>query len=61
VAASSTASLMAMPRLPVVVGSASSIARPAAVSGEGLGTHVPPQASIIERRYGFASYEARTM
>ena len=50
VAASSTASLIAMPRLPVLAGSASRIPRPDAVSGEGLGTTSPPQVRIIERR-----------
>ncbi len=55
VAASSTASLIAMPRLPVLSGWDSSIARPAFVSGDGLGTTSPPQVRIIERRYGFWS------
>lgn len=52
---------MASPRLPVVVGSAARAARPAAVSGDGLGTTSAPHVWIIERRYGFWSYEARTM
>ena len=50
VAASSTASLIARPRLPVLSGVASSAARPAAVSGEGLATTSPPHVWIIERR-----------
>ncbi len=50
VAASSTASLIAMPRLPVLSGVASRMPRPAAVSGDGLGTTSPPQVRIIERR-----------
>ena len=53
VAASSTASEMAIPRLPGESGLASSIWRPALVSGDGLGTTLAPQASIIIRRYGF--------
>ena len=55
VAASSTASLIAMPRLPVLSGSVSRMPRPATVSSDGLATTSPPQAWIIERRYGFCS------
>ena len=60
-AASSTASEMAMPRLPGDAGSAARIARPELVSSDGLATTLAPQASIIERRYGFCSYETLTM
>jgi hypothetical protein len=60
-AASSTASEMAMPRLPGEAGSASRNARPEFVSSDGLATIVAPQVSIIERRYGFCSYETLTM
>ena len=60
-AASSTASEMAMPRLPGESGSPSRIARPDFVSSEGLATTLAPQVSIIERRYGFCSYETLTM
>ena len=42
-------------------GSSARIARPAAVSGDGLGTISAPQAWIIERRFGFWSYEILTM
>jgi hypothetical protein len=52
---------MAMPRLPVLPGVASRMSRPAAVSGEGLATTSAPHVRIIERRYGFWSYDARTM
>ncbi len=55
VAASSTASEMAMPRLPGESGCCSSIARPAFVSCDGLGTTDAPHVSIIIRRYGFWS------
>ena len=54
-AASSTASEMAMPRLPGDCGSFASTARPAAVSRDGLATTLPPQVSIKSRRYGFWS------
>ena len=50
IAASSTASLMAMPRLPGEFGSCSRIFLPAWVSGLGLGTTWAPQVSIITRR-----------
>ena len=61
VAASSTASEIAIPRLPGESGSSSSTARPAFVSSEGLGTTVAPQVCIMIRRYGFWSYETLTM
>ena len=48
-AASSTASEIAMPRLPGDSASCSSTARPAFVSGDGLGTTVAPHVSIITR------------
>jgi len=51
--AASTASLMAIPRLPGQSGSAARIWRPAWVSLDGLGMTVAPQTRIIERRYGF--------
>jgi len=54
-AASSTASEIAMPRLPVEFGSSSRIRRPALVSDEGLGTTLAPQVSIMLFRYGFCS------
>ena len=44
------ASLMAMPRLPGLSGSASSSFRPVSVTVEGLGCTVAPNSSIIERR-----------
>jgi hypothetical protein len=54
-AASSTASEIAMPRLPGESGSRWSMARPELVSGDGLGTTLAPHVSIITRRYGFWS------
>ena len=60
-AACSTASEIAMPRLPVESGCSARIARPEAVSSDGLGTQRAPNASISARRYGFWSYETRTM
>ena len=59
-AATSTASLIAMPSEPGESGCAARIARPAAVRSDGLGWMVPPNVSIIIRRYGFWSYDART-
>ncbi len=53
VAASSMASLMAIPRLPVLSGSAARTWRPAFVSVDGEGTTVAPNVSMNERRYGF--------
>ena len=53
VAATSTASLMAIPSEPVESGSSARIVRPAFVSGDGEGTTDAPKAWIIERRYGF--------
>ncbi len=46
-AASSTASEMAIPRLPGESGSCSRILRPAAVSGDGLGRTSAPQTCIM--------------
>ena len=60
-AACSTASEIAIPRLPVESGCSARIARPDAVSSDGLGTQRAPNASISARRYGFWSYETRTM
>ena len=53
VAASSTASLIAMPRLPGEFGSCWRTCLPACVSGLGLATTCAPQVSIMIRRYGF--------
>ena len=50
-----------MPRLPGESGCSSRIARPHCVSSDGLGTISAPHAWIIERRYGFCSYEILTM
>ena len=61
VAASSTASEIAMPSEPLESGLSARMPRPAFVSGEGLGTTCAPQVSIMERRYGLESYDARTM
>jgi hypothetical protein len=61
VAASSTASEIAIPRLPGESGCSARIARPAFVSSDGLATTSAPQVWIIERRYGFCSYETLTM
>ena len=52
-AASSTASEMAIPSDPGESGSPARIARPAAVSSEGEATTRAPQVSIIVRRPGF--------
>ena len=60
-AASSTASEIAMPRLPGVSGYSSRIARPHCVSSDGLATISAPHVWIIERRNGFWSCEMRTM
>ena len=60
-AASSTASEIAIPRLPGVSGNSSRIARPHCVSSDGLATISAPQVWIIDRRNGFWSYEIRTM
>ena len=49
-----------MPSEPVVSGYASRIARPASVSSDGEEWHTLPYVSICMRRYGFASYDART-
>ena len=53
--AASTASLIAMPRLPGESGSAARNSAPALVARDGLGCTVAPQVSIIVRRYGFWS------
>jgi len=53
VTAASTASLMAIPRLPGELGSKASICRPAWVSSDGLGVTSAPHIRIMERRYGF--------
>ncbi len=60
-AASSTASEIAIPRLPGVSGRSARIARPHCVSSEGLATISAPHAWISERRNGFCSYEILTM
>ena len=60
-AASSTASEIAIPRLPGESGCSARIARPDCVSSDGLATIVAPQAWISERRNGFCSYEILTM
>ena len=60
-AACSTASLMAMPSEPEESGCSARMARPALVSSDGLATQLPPQVSIIRRRYGLLSYDTRTM
>jgi len=61
VAASSTASEMAMPRLPGESGSAARMPRPALVRLVGEACTVAPQVSIIARRYGFWLYDTLTM
>jgi hypothetical protein len=61
IAASSTASLIAMPRLPGESGSCSRTFLPACVSGLGLGTTWAPKVSIRMRRYGFCWKETLTM
>ena len=61
VAASSTASLMAMPSDPVESGCAAWIARPLFVRSEGDATTPAPNVSMKMRRYGFWSYDAFTM
>jgi hypothetical protein len=60
-AASSTASEIAMPRLPGESACSSSTARPDCVSGDGLGTTSAPHDWMSDRRNGFWSYETRTM
>ena len=54
-AASSTASEIAIPRLPGESGCSASTALPDCVSSDGLGTIVAPQAWMSERRNGFWS------
>ncbi len=51
----STASLMAMPRLPVQSGSSASILLPTSVRSVGLGYTSAPNSLIITFRYGFCS------
>ncbi len=57
-AASSTASLIAIPSDPVVN---SALALPASVRSLGERWTWAPQVCIIERRYGFWSYDEPTM
>ena len=52
---------MAMPRLPGESGSSASTLAPEVVSRDGLACTVAPQVSMSVRRYGFWSYEARTI
>ena len=59
-AATSTAALIAMPSEPGEPGSSARMARPVLVRSDGLGWTVPPKVSIMMRRYGFWSYDART-
>ena len=61
VAASSTASLIAMPRDPVESGCSPRIARPEFVVSDGDASTSAPNVSMKTRRYGFWSYEAFTM
>jgi len=53
--AASTASLIAMPRLPGESGCRASTSAPALVARDGLACTVAPQVSIMVRRYGFWS------
>ena len=53
--ATSTASRMAQPRLPLVPGWASKIFRPMAVVSEGEGVTEAPYTRITSRRKGFCS------
>ena len=55
VAASSTASEIAIPRLPVESGCWARTFLPAWVSSDGLGTTFAPQTCIMLLRYGFCS------
>ena len=59
--ASSTASLMAIPRLPGVSGDSARILRPASVWSLGLGMQSAPHTAIIILRNGFCSKLMRTM
>jgi hypothetical protein len=61
VAASSTASEMAIPREPGVSGSWASIARPARVSAEGDASTFAPQSCMRLLRYGFCVNDTFTM
>jgi len=61
VAASSTASEIAMPRLPGESASSARMPRPAFVRLVGDAYTVAPQVSIIALRYGFCSYDTLTM
>ena len=54
-AATSTASLIAIPSDPGESGCSARMVRPAWVSSDGLGCTVPPKISIMTRRYGFWS------
>ena len=60
VAATSTASEMAIPRLPGLLGSAARSFLPASVTSDGDGCTLAPHVSIISLLYGFWSYDART-
>lgn len=53
VAATSTASEIAMPRLPLLSGVVASTCRPPLVSFDGLATQRAPKVSMNARRYGF--------
>src|SRR5262249_33101574 len=61
VAASSTASEIAIPSEPGESGCSASTLRPAWVSSDGEATHSAPQVAMSERRNGFCSYETLTM
>jgi hypothetical protein len=61
VAATSIASEIAMPRLPGLSGVRDNVSRPNRVSVDGLGTQRAPNVSMNARRYGFWSYDTRTM
>ena len=61
VAASSTASLIAMPSDPVESGCCARIARPEFVVSDGDESTSAPNISMKMRRYGFCSNEALTM
>src|SRR5438046_10086967 len=61
VAASSTASLIAIPRLPGEFGSASRTFLPDCVSALGLAPTFAPYVSISTRRYGFCWQDTLTM
>src|SRR2546426_10918385 len=60
VAASSTASLIAIPRLPGEFGSCWSFLLPACVSGLGVGLSCAPYVSISTTRYGLFLFDTLT-